>query len=273
MIYFAQQQLQFLLWLKEMRGPFQDGFFLFLNWFDTAYFPLVLISFAWLGFSRQWGIRAFYLTSFALVSTVLAKLAFAIPRPCHLIENLCLYPPTSYGFPSGGAANAMIVGSMLILYCKHRLAWPIAIIYFVLISFSRMYLGVHFPLDVLGGWVLGALIVTLFYYTVEQIEKFARKHLSTMTALSIGLPFLGWVISQDKRIDLVLSSLIAVGLGIFLSRYFRYIPHPPKTLRIGLWRGLIGIATTFVLFFYTDSPFWAYLWISWLGGLMFLHIT
>lgn len=92
-------------------------------------------------------------------------------RPCWIDTNiLLLIPnPTDFSFPSGHTLASFEASIMILLHSKK---WGIpAIILSILIAFSRMYLFVHFPTDVLGGAILGTTISILVYYVSEKIIK------------------------------------------------------------------------------------------------------
>jgi membrane-associated phospholipid phosphatase len=100
------------------------------------------------------------------------KLIFQRPRPLFDDEAIQLFWGTS--FPSGHSVAALLMSGVLALVylrtsnSRHRtLVLSLAVIYALLIGWSRVYLGAHYPSDVLGGFALGAtllLMVSLLYY-------------------------------------------------------------------------------------------------------------
>jgi len=90
----------------------------------------------------------------ALVLEIWLKLAFHRARPAAFLG---LASPDSYSFPSGHALYAMCLYSALasITAGRRMLAWTAAGLMIALIGFSRIYLGVHYPSDVLAGWSIG----------------------------------------------------------------------------------------------------------------------
>jgi undecaprenyl-diphosphatase len=100
------------------------------------------------------------------------KPLFSRPRPFHEIANMTpLVHAASYcGFPSNHAANMMALAVTFTL--RHRRPWsfiliPIAFV----VGFTRIWVGVHFPGDVLGGWLWGVIIGWLGAVTVTVLEK------------------------------------------------------------------------------------------------------
>ncbi|MCL6635501.1 MAG: phosphatase PAP2 family protein [Peptococcaceae bacterium] len=103
------------------------------------------------------------------------KHVFQRPRPFVTIPgvDLLVAPPHSFSFPSGHAANAFACG--LVLARKIPvLAWP-ALVLAVLMAFSRVYVGVHYPFDVLGGALLGAACALLVMKLEAPLSQMAEK--------------------------------------------------------------------------------------------------
>lgn len=104
----------------------------------------------------------------ATVMNSLLKLLFARDRPS-LFETIVT--ETSYSFPSGHAmiSSAMAFAAILLAW-PTRWRWPVlalATLYFVTVSFTRLYLGVHYPTDIIAGWLISAAWVAVVYYGVR----------------------------------------------------------------------------------------------------------
>lgn len=137
------------------------------------------------------------MVSTSLYSTL--KIAFHDPRPYWLDPGVMAYAEeTSFGLPSGHAQNAVIVWGMLALWVRKTWAWVLAIIMIVLIGLSRIYLGVHFPTDVLAGWLLGILLLLAYAALRKPISEWWRSQSLGMQALvsfafALALILLGWL--------------------------------------------------------------------------------
>jgi membrane-associated phospholipid phosphatase len=104
------------------------------------------------------------------------KLAFHAPRPYWISSKVQAFASeTSFGLPSGHSSTAVGVWGMLASRVKKPWAWIVAILVIFLIGISRMYLGVHFPSDVLLGWLLGAAILWLSIRLWEPVASWLTK--------------------------------------------------------------------------------------------------
>jgi membrane-associated phospholipid phosphatase len=74
------------------------------------------------------------------------------------------------GFPSGHAQNSLVKWFIIASWSKRKWPYAAAALICLLISFSRIYLGVHFPTDILGGWMLGGLVLCAYFFLVKQLE-------------------------------------------------------------------------------------------------------
>ena len=108
----------------------------------------------------------------ALVGNGVLKHLIARPRPCWLDSSvhLRIASPSDYSFPSGHTL-ASAVGASMLTMTNRKFGWA-AIPVAVLITFSRLYLYVHFPSDILGGAILGVLIgVCTYVWGGKRLEK------------------------------------------------------------------------------------------------------
>lgn len=79
----------------------------------------------------------------------------------HLVNG---YRGGRYGFPSCHAANTMALAIFISLLLKSKKVTVIIIAWSLVVSGSRLYLGVHYPSDVLGGWFIGIMMGLTGYY-------------------------------------------------------------------------------------------------------------
>lgn len=101
----------------------------------------------------------------------MVKVVLHQPRPFWLCDECtAIGADGSFGFPSGHAQHAVVVWGLIAVELRRRWAWwPMVALAPVLIGLSRVYLGVHFPTDVIGGWLMGALLLVLMLRVAPRV--------------------------------------------------------------------------------------------------------
>lgn len=116
----------------------------------------------------------------AFFGEIILKNIIGRPRPFLQIEDISLLikAPTSFSFPSGHTTASFAAAGILIYRLKNFRFIIIALA--LLIPFSRLYLMVHFPLDIIGGMIIGSLcavITVLFFGKIDRcFGKFSSLH-------------------------------------------------------------------------------------------------
>lgn len=114
------------------------------------------------------------LTGGLLIGNLGLKNLIARARPCWINTDVSMLVsvPTDYSFPSGHTLHCFIAATIL-MYYDRRLGIP-ALMMAVLVGFSRMYLYVHFPTDVLAGAALGigiGIVTVMIFETARKRRK------------------------------------------------------------------------------------------------------
>ena len=109
------------------------------------------------------GLRVGLIILFSTWSNEVLKVLIHDPRPYWISSDVNAYASeTSFGVPSGHSQSAVSVWGMIAYYVNRRWVWALCIAVIVFIGISRMYLGVHFPTDVLAGWLAGIILLLCF---------------------------------------------------------------------------------------------------------------
>ncbi|MEA3350445.1 MAG: phosphatase PAP2 family protein [Chloroflexota bacterium] len=125
------------------------------------------------------------------------KLAFHSPRPFWTSSKVrALSLETSFGFPSGHAQNAASIWGILAASVRRWWAWALAIFLVLIIGISRLYLGVHFPSDVLVGWLVGGILVWAFVRLESPTIAWLKQQsvwgkLAAILSISIAILLIG----------------------------------------------------------------------------------
>lgn len=136
-----------------------NAFFQLIMQIGTLFFIAVVALLAWLYGRRGLAVRLVVGASVTWLAAVIIKEFIARERPLALLSDLASRSTAlGFGFPSGHTALAAMLLTVLAAEFHGR-AWHYALIAVVaLVAIGRLYVGVHLPLDVIGGAALGALI-------------------------------------------------------------------------------------------------------------------
>ena len=182
---FASLDVALFRWANEVaHSPLFDAFFL---WLTKPPYRVVLFLLLW-GALMVWGGRKGRRAGILLIFVVLAadQLSSSLikpwidrVRPCFALDGVRLLLPRqahSGSFPSSHAVNSFAV-AVVLFSVRRWLGW-VAIGVAILVSYSRIYVGVHYPSDSVGGAILGALVawagLRLADVVVGRIAQFRR---------------------------------------------------------------------------------------------------
>lgn len=124
-------------------------------------FYLLLLPILYWNVDRRLGVRLGVFLLLSIVINNLFKMIVHSPRPYWVDTHVHLWadPELFFGLPSGHAQNAVVMWGLLALEGRRAWGWVAAFLLALLTGLSRIYLGVHFPSDVLAGWLLGLLVL------------------------------------------------------------------------------------------------------------------
>ena len=170
-----------LLWIQEnLRADWLDPIMIGITYLGNAGIFWIALSILLLCLPRR---RKLGLTCGAsLIFDLLAvnlfiKKVVARVRPYEVIEGLTkiIGEQSDYSFPSGHTAASFAVATVLLMRAPKKLSVPMFVLA-CLISLSRLYVGVHYPTDILGGALIGALCGILAVYLIDFIWKKVNKN-------------------------------------------------------------------------------------------------
>jgi len=172
---------QLFLFLNSVHSPFWDKMMYILS-MKVVWAPLYIAILVYLGIKykrRFWVLLFFIILAVFLADRVSVLIKYAVdrPRPCHetslqglvhMVNGVC---GGMYSFVSSHASNSFNVAFLSLMFIKKKWYTVLIIIWASTVSYSRIYLGVHYPGDVLGGAILGAFIGWGVYKLFEVFNK------------------------------------------------------------------------------------------------------
>lgn len=174
---------ELLLYLNQLGSPTWDGFWYWISE-PQLWIPLYVLFFILLYKYFGWR-NAFLIIGISLLMILVTdqmanvfKDSFQRIRPCkdEDLKDIIKTPAGCsgrFGFFSAHAANhfafALYYGNVF----RKKIKWlmPVLLVWAALIAYSRVYLGVHFPLDILCGTVIGILVGILFFLVLKKVKR------------------------------------------------------------------------------------------------------
>lgn len=174
--------------LEGIRTPFLDALFGAVTYLGDEIVYMALAVVVYWCFSKPLG---YYILTGGFTGTILnqfMKITFRIPRPWVLdpefeIVESAREAATGYSFPSGHTQNAFASFGSLAAWTKRRTLRVLCIAAVILVAFSRMYLGVHTPLDVGVAFAMGLVLTLALLPLFRNIEE----HPGRMYGLIAGM--------------------------------------------------------------------------------------
>ena len=189
--------MEFLRLLESIRIPALNVFFSGITYCgDEIAFMVVAFALFWC-VNKRTGYYAFLVGLFGTVGNQWLKIACRIPRPWVLDPDFTIVESaraaaTGYSFPSGHTQNAVGTFGAIALTTKRKWVRGVCIALIVLVPFSRMYLGVHTPLDVGVAFLMAAALLALFYPVFRSEQAMAKGMpwlLSAAVLLAVAFTF------------------------------------------------------------------------------------
>ncbi|MDH7486285.1 MAG: phosphatase PAP2 family protein [Anaerolineae bacterium] len=214
--------------VQSWSTPFLDRFFAVCSFLGDEEFFLLLLPLVYWCFSKRAGRGLAYALLLSAYVNSLLKHIFLIPRPADpRIRVLRPVDPPTPSFPSGHAQDGVAVWGFLANRVRRAVGWLAAILIMFLIGFSRVWVGVHYPQDILSGWLLGILFLGLFLWLLPQAEGWlARQPPALKLALAIVLPIAGLLLHGADLRGLYPAPDAATTMGAILGMSVGFLFEP-----------------------------------------------
>ncbi len=250
--------LELSLSLAETRGPLGDALANALNFSGGTLFFLILIPGIYWCLHRDLGARLLFVLILSYTLGLLLKAQFQAPRPVDIAPQQItpLFEQGGYGFPSNHVILALAIWGYLALHWRRRRFTLLVAMYVLAQMWSRVYAGVHYFHDVLGGVLFGGVALWLFLVAAENLPAFwKRRSIAQRVVLALGSSALVYFVLPPGEESAVAFGLsLGGGLGIILLERIRSSISSGSTPQ-RLLRFFVGLAVLLAFFYATRALF------------------
>ncbi len=210
-----------ILWLQQF-SPALDMPFKAITFLGEVDFFLLFLPLLYWCLNRRLGARMSILIPLSSYVGAVVKVALNQPRPFELDPRVRAIVEThDRGFPSLHTQNTVVTWAYLGAALRRKWLWVTAGLLMVLVPLSRLYLGVHFPTDLLGGYAIGAVLLLLFLGWEPAAEKWlAERGFAWQLGAAVVLPGVLLLVLPGADETAVVSGAMLVGasVGFVLER-------------------------------------------------------
>ena len=241
-------ELQFLKWLESVRTGFLTALFEGITILGEETLVILLVVALWFAVDSKLAQKLFFVTICSMGLNGIIKNIAQVPRPFDKgITPVRKETATGFSFPSGHTQNFTTWSVFFAIKFKKKWLTALVAILVALVAFSRLYLGVHYPSDVIVGIALGVGMVVLGDYLFEHVKDVRKLYTAV---LIIFAPFIVYflIVAHERFADFfkVFGMMGGLTLIAFLQE-----KGEPLTYDIAWWKKLIriviGVAIAFAL--------------------------
>jgi len=205
-------------WVLDLRTPELTAVFRAFSFLGDPTFFLLFIPFGYWLWRTDLFTRIGLALLFSTLLNVTLKDLFQVPRPGipHLVEA------GGWAFPSGHAQIAATIWLLLALELARRWLWPLAVLLIVGVAASRVYLGVHYPADVVAGIAVGAIVAVAAWRLGRRPPTWWAGLAAAWQALAGAALVAVWALALRNTVDDTLwqaaGALLGFWIGIICQR-------------------------------------------------------
>lgn len=217
---------EIIVWAQSLSSSGLDAVFMFFTYLGYEEFYLIALPLIYWSIHKEVGIKLGFISLFSAWVNSAIKYLLAIPRPSDTRIRIPL-PESTPSFPSGHAQNAVVNWGYLAYRASSLVFWLIAILAILGISLSRVFLGVHYPQDIIGGWLIGLALLLVYVRAEPAVSRWlGQQTAGIQVVLAVSLPlalvFLHPADAQGRypaeTAVTAMSTLLGFGVGIAMER-------------------------------------------------------
>lgn len=236
-------EIEFIKTLQSFHSPSILYFNKVMTSLGEVYFFLIFLSLSWVVAPRRFSIHFTFLLLFAALVNTILKEIFMRPRPFTLHPDLQLFAAEGYSFPSGHSQIAVVFWGYLAYHFRDKRFGVLCLALMFCIGVSRTYLGVHYPSDVVCGWLMG--FVCLAIYIASQ--NFWQKYAKVSSLIFVVVSVISVQLFHTELLVPALGGLVGTIIGCYFAQRYLHFTTTPSILANAL-RIVLCVVGTLLLY-------------------------
>lgn len=212
-------QAEIIKAIQTVASPALDIIFQAITMLGEDFFIIFVATFIYWCFNKEMGYWMCWCLSFGNLVVSAVKVTFAVERPIGYegIRTLREHTAPGYSFPSGHTHASANFFTSIARAVNRKRFWILAAVVPALVGISRLYLGVHWPMDVAAGYVIGIALPLVLWLVYR---KYARhKALLFFISSAVFVP-LCFIFTDDTSFWKSLGFSLGVAIGAFIETKF-----------------------------------------------------
>lgn len=241
-------ELEILQWFEGIRTDFFNALFQGVTFLGEEVLMILIVVTLWFAVDRRLGQKVLFVTASALAVNVTVKNFTKIPRPFTKgISGVRTETATGYSFPSGHTQMFSTWSTLFALRLRRLWVSALTVLLILAVGFSRVYLGVHYPSDVIGGILFGVSLAVLGNFLFDRIKDTRKLYVAT---LIVFLPLVAYFLVTADPLFEDLYKLYGMLCGLTLVSFLERTCEP-LDYGVSVWkkvlRVVIGLVVAFAL--------------------------
>ena len=212
-------QINILKFFQSIRNPILNALFLILTISTEAPVIIIMTAIMYWCVNKKYGQKLLFALIPNIVINTGIKEFVKAPRPIGTagLESLRVSTATGYSFPSGHTQTATTFWTSLIIIFRQKWMYILGSVMILGVGVSRLYLGVHWPIDVICGWIFGIFFTVIFIKIFDIVDK--NKNYKLLLLMLMPFIIFIFIVKSESYIK-IFGLLVGLVLGYIIEDNF-----------------------------------------------------